>query len=135
MVRRCLYCVGRWLEQHSDDGRALELKGMCLNDLGRFAEADELFSGLMAAGTPGVTSLIGRGYALMGLALHGESLACLDAALDREPGREEAQVYKGLALYLAGRYDEAMDIEPFQTAFADHVKRELLLRVASSIKI
>jgi len=126
-IEDALYCCDRWLEQNADDRRILELKGMCLNDLGRFGEAVDLFDHL--PGSPGVPALAGRAYALMGLGRHDEALAALDRALASDPGREEVLVYKGLALYLAGRYDEAMDIAPFQAAFADGVKREVLLRV------
>ncbi len=120
-----LYCCERWLEENAGDEGMLELKGMCLNDLGRFKEAGEFFRGRPRSSS----ALVGLGYALMGLSRFDESLAALDAALALDPGREEALVYKGLSLYLAGRGDEAMDIGPFQSALADRVKRELLLKV------
>jgi len=35
-------------------------------------------------------------------------------------------IYKGMALYLAGNYDAAMEIEHFRTEFVGRFKEELL---------
>jgi tetratricopeptide (TPR) repeat protein len=68
---------------------------------------------------------MGKGCALMGLAKYEESLACFDAVLKAKPDLREAQVYKGMALYLSGRVDEAMDLEAFREEFASKLKVEM----------
>ena len=47
-------------------------------------------------------------------------------ALKIKPGAKDALMYKGMALYLAGNYDEAMEIEHFRTEFVGRFKEELL---------
>ena len=54
-----------------------------------------------------------------------EALKSLDQALLLQPGNKELLVNKGLALYLSGHQEEAMEIEPFQEAFADKIKEEI----------
>ena len=41
------------------------------------------------------------------------------------PEIEEAQVFKGMALYFLGKYDEAMEIEAFKTEFMEKFKTEI----------
>ncbi len=38
---------------------------------------------------------------------------------------KEAKIYKGMALYLSGRYQEALDIGEFQAEFMERFKDEL----------
>ena len=52
-----------------------------------------------------------------------------DDALGINPDIKEAHIYKGMALHLAGRYDEAMDIEIFRTEFAEGFKEQLGAKV------
>ena len=66
-----------------------------------------------------------KGNALLGMAKYGESLEYFDRALEIAPQIQEAQVYKGMALYLLGRYDEAIDIPLFRQEFSSHLKEEL----------
>ncbi|MEJ2071018.1 MAG: tetratricopeptide repeat protein [Syntrophobacterales bacterium] len=66
-----------------------------------------------------------KGNALLGLGKYEESLEYFNRALEVAPQIQEAQVYKGMALYLLGRYDEAMDIDVFSREFASHLKTEL----------
>ncbi len=120
-----LFCCRRELEAWPGSIRALELQGLCLNDLGRFDEAILAFDRALALDHRRALALAGKGYALMGLGRYTESVACFDAALAQDPGLKEALVYKGLALYLAGRYDEALDIEAFRTEFTGRLKQEL----------
>lgn len=124
-----VFCFDKLLDNDPDDVKALGLKGICLNDLGRFNEAVDLFDTILSQKTGDITALIGKGYALMGLERYDESLGQFDAALAENPGIQGAQFYKGLVLYLSGRYDEAMDIEIFQTEFAGKVKEELLSKL------
>jgi Flp pilus assembly protein TadD len=70
-------------------------------------------------------ALIGKGMALMALEKFPESLAALDQALLLQPGNKEILINKGLALYLSGRQEEALEIGPFQEAFADKIKEQL----------
>ena len=41
------------------------------------------------------------------------------------PGRKDALIYKGMALYLAGNYDAAMDIELFKKEFVGRFREQL----------
>lgn len=121
-----LFCCEKWLDAYPDEPRGRELKGMCLNDLGRFAEAERVFDDILSRESGRIGALLGKGYALMGQERYVESLPYFDAALKVEPRLREAHVYKGLALYLSGRVDEAMDIEFFREEFAERVKAGLL---------
>jgi len=56
---------------------------------------------------------------------HDESLKYFDDALAIDPEIKEAQVFKGMALYFLGKYDEAMDIEPFRVEFMDRFKDQI----------
>ena len=59
-------------------------------------------------------------------------LSQVESALQVNPRMEEAQVYKGMALYLSGEYDAAMDIEAFRTEFVGKFKDELLRKAKPS---
>ena len=56
---------------------------------------------------------------------HDESLKYFDDALAINPEIKEAQVFKGMALYFLGRYDEALEIEPFKIEFMERFKSEI----------
>src|SRR4030042_4193056 len=62
----------------------------------------------------------------MGLGRYEESVNYFDEALQVTPGMKDALIYKGMALYLAGNYDAAMEIEHFRTEFVGRFKEELL---------
>lgn len=128
-LEEAVFCFDRLLEKDPDDVRTLGLKGICLNDLGRFNDALNLFDSILAKKERDVTALIGKGYALMGLERYGESLEHFDAALAENPGIYTAQFYRGLVLYLSGNIDAAMDIEVFRNEFAGKVKEELLAKL------
>jgi glyoxylase-like metal-dependent hydrolase (beta-lactamase superfamily II) len=127
-LEETIFCCDKWLESGPEDLTALELKGMCLNDLGRHEEAGQIFDRILAREGQRVPALVGKGYALMGQDRYAESLSYFDAALQLEPRLREAHVYKGLALYLSGRADEAMDVEVFREEFAQRIKAGLLQR-------
>jgi len=112
-----LFCCDKELALRPDNLRALELKGLCLNDLGRNQEAIEVFDRILARREDDVFALMGKGCALLELGRYDESLSHLDAVLKLNPELEEALMYKGMALYLSGRLDEAMEIEPFKRAY------------------
>lgn len=131
-LEEAVYCLDRWQEKTPANVQILGLKGICLNDLGWFNEAIDLFEAILAQKDSDITSLIGKGYALMGLGKYDESLRLFDAALAENPRLQGARFYKGLVLYLSGKYDEAMDIEAFRTEFTGKIKEEFLTRLKSS---
>lgn len=122
-----IFCCEKVLEEDPGNRAALYLKACCLNDMGRFREALDTFRELEKSGaSDNPLYFVGYGCALMGQGQYEESLSYFDRALSLAPDLENAMVYKGLALYLLGRVDEAMDIEPFARAFTGHLKEELL---------
>jgi hypothetical protein len=127
LLQEAVFCCDRELARRPEESRALQLKALCLNDLGRFDEAlsvmDQLARLTPAPDDPFVP--LARGFALMGLHKYEESTAEFDAALRIKPDSKEAHVYRGMALYLAGRYDEAMDVAQFRTEFLSRFKHEL----------
>ncbi len=128
LLEEALFCLDRWLVHRTDDPQALRMKVMCLNDLGRCEEALQLLDRLegqdeMKPSDP--FPHLSRGYALLGMGRHQESIAHFDRVLALHPGMEDAQVFKGMALYLAGDHEQALAIEPFRTAFAGRLKAGL----------
>ena len=61
----------------------------------------------------------------MGLGRYEESVKYFDEALQVTPGMKDALIYKGMAFYLAGNYDAAMDIELFRKEFVGRFQEEL----------
>lgn len=123
-----VYCCVKELSLDPKCAKALQLKTVCLNDLGRFHEALESLDGFEKAGLPGTGDLfasVGRGYALMGLGRYEESIPWFDEALKVSPGMKDAWIYKGMALYLSGNYDAAMEIELFRKEFVGRFQEEL----------
>jgi hydroxyacylglutathione hydrolase len=129
LLEEALYCCRKELGCHPENSVALELEISCLNDLGRFEEA------LEALGRPGkfgdgARALL-RGYALMGLGRYDDSLASFEQALRLRPEEKSAALYKGMALYFAGRLDEAMEIEEFRNEFVRRFGEEVLKKKAA----
>jgi hydroxyacylglutathione hydrolase len=125
LLEEALFCCHKVLAENPDDHRALENKAFLLKDLGRDAEAAEIFNQVLAKKPDHFYALIGKGMALMALERFAEALGVLDQALLLQPGNKEILINKGLALYLSGRQEEALEIEPFQEAFADKIKEQL----------
>jgi len=48
-----------------------------------------------------------------------------DRVLKRDSRMQDALVYKGMALYLSGRREEAMEIAPFRNEFVDRFKEAI----------
>lgn len=119
------FCCEKELENNPGNLRAMELKASCLNDMGRFGEAMDIFDKICAKKKNHLFAIVGKGYALMGLGRYGESLPYFDRALKLNPNLKDALIYKGMALYLSGRYEEAMDIEDFKAEFVEKFKQEL----------
>ncbi len=103
--------------------------------MGRFHEALETLTELHALPQGreedgGRFLTLARGYALMGLGRYEEAVAAFDEVLRRHGDVKEAQIYKGMALYLSGRQDDAMDIEAFRSEFVGRFKEELMQKVS-----
>jgi len=129
LLEEALFCCDKEIACHPENFRARHFRAMCLNDLGRFQEALEILEQLGEVDAPEIDDvflLIGKGYALMGLGKYDESTKLFDAALRIKPGTKDALIYKGMALYLAGRYEEALEIENFRAEFVGRFKEELV---------
>ncbi|MFQ5593816.1 MAG: MBL fold metallo-hydrolase [Anaerolineae bacterium] len=129
LLEEAVFCCDKEMAGHPEDTRALELKALCLNDLGRHHEALETLDRLVELRSQDgddLFTLIGKGYARMGLGEYHESIEFFDKALRIRPEMEDALIYKGMALYLSGNYDEAMEIEHFRTQFVGRFQEELL---------
>jgi glyoxylase-like metal-dependent hydrolase (beta-lactamase superfamily II) len=127
-LEEAVYCCAKALVLDPENRRALRLQSSCLSDLGRFHEALVTLDKLEKAHVQEKGDLfapMGRGYALMGLGRYRESVGFFDEALRVCPGAKDASVYKGMALYLAGNYDEAMEIDHFKAEFMGRFKEEL----------
>lgn len=131
-LEESLFCCEKELELHEESARALELKATCLNDLGRFAEAIAVFDRIREKADRPAFALFGKGLALMGLGKNEESLGYFEEALRFQPAFKEASVYKGMALYLSGRIDEAMQVESFEKEFLARFKDSLERKTSSS---
>jgi glyoxylase-like metal-dependent hydrolase (beta-lactamase superfamily II) len=127
-LEEAVYCCDKELSRDPENVRALQLKSVCLNDIGRFHEALESLGRLDGLGSPdkkAIFTSVGKGYALMGLGRYEESVRYFDEALKESPGMADALIYKGMALYLAGNYDAAMEIGPFRKEFVGKFRNEL----------
>lgn len=127
-LQEAVFCCEKEMACNPENVKALQLKALSLNDLGRFQEALESLDRLEKLRlhiTGDLFVPIGKGYALMGLARYEESVKYFDEALQMTPGMKDALIYKGMALYLAGNYDAAMDIELFRKEFAGRFREEL----------
>jgi len=132
LLEEALFCCDKVVARHPDDVRGLELKALCLNDLGRSHEALAVLDRLDALrGSDPALIAVGKGYALMGLGRYDESVRHFDEALRARPGLRDALVYKGMALYLAGHYEAAMDIDQFRTEFVARFKDEVAKQTGS----
>jgi lipoprotein NlpI len=61
----------------------------------------------------------------LGLGRYEASLPLFDQVIAGHPEIQEAQVYKGMALYLSGRPEEALEIEAFRREYTDRLQKEL----------
>lgn len=125
LLEEALFCCDKEMARNEENLTALELKGICLSDLGRNTEAVEVLDKILARRSDHVFALTGKGCALLELGRYDESLNYFENALKVDPNMRETLMYKGMALYLSGRHDEAMSIEPFRTQFG-RLRDELL---------
>lgn len=124
-IEDTLYACERWLGDQPGDLEALELRALCLNELGRFGEALDALEQLSQAQPESPRVLVAKAYALLWLGELDRSLVLLDAALARQPGLREAELYKGMALYLSGKGEQALEIKTFREAFTSKLEAEL----------
>jgi len=125
LLEEAVFCCDKALAAKPETMRALQVKAMCLTDLGRGEEAIVVLDEILVRQSQDPYALTAKGNALLGLARYEESLEYFDRALKVAPSLQEAHVYKGMALYLLGRYDEAMDIDIFRQEFSSRLKEEL----------
>ncbi len=125
LLEEAVFCCDKALISNPENMRALQVKAMCLADLGKGEEAIEVLDAILAREGQDAFALTVKGNALLGMAKYEESLEYFDRVLKIAPQIQEAHVYKGMALYLLGRYDEAMDIDIFRQEFSGHLKTEL----------
>ena len=127
-LEECLFCCERELDENPDALKVLELRASCLSDLGRFNEAIEAFEDLLNREKDYPFALLGKGFALMGMEKYQEALPFFDMVIDKASDPQHvktAKMYKGMALYLLGRYDEALDIEDFREEFVERFKESI----------
>ena len=124
LLEEAVFCCDRELTRQPDNLMALQLKAYCLTDMGRCEESLILLDQILAQDKANLHALTAKGHALLGLGRYSESIPYFDQALSLNPDFQEPQMYKGMALYLSGKVDEAMDIEIFQKEFSQRVKQE-----------
>jgi glyoxylase-like metal-dependent hydrolase (beta-lactamase superfamily II) len=129
LLLEAVFCCDKQLSLTPEDLKTLQLKSVCLNDLGRFQEALDTIEQISRRRDPppgiALVTFVGKGYALMGLGSYEESVRMFDQALKLDPNARDARLYKGMALYLAGKYEEALQISEFQVEFVSRFKDEL----------
>ena len=125
LLEEAVFCCDKALAGNPENMRALQLKALCLTDLGRGEAAIETLDMILAKESQEPYALTAKGHALLGLGRYEESIEYFDRALKINPSIEEAQVYKGMALYLSGRVDEALGVEAFRSEFASRFKEEV----------
>lgn len=125
-LEEALFCCDRDIARNGEHLTALELKAICLSDMGRNGDAVEVLDKILARKSDNVFALTGKGCALVELGRYDESLNCFENALKIDPGMTETHMHKGMALYLSGRYEEAMQVETFRTQFTGRFRDDLL---------
>lgn len=128
-LEEAVFCCEKVLKEDSKNLTALYFKACCLNDMGRFQEALDTLDMLSSIGKKmdeNPLYLVAYGCALMGKGEHEKAIEKFDMAHRIAPSLDNVLVYKGLALYLSGQAEKAMEIEAFAKAFVGHFKEELL---------
>ena len=118
MLEEALFCCNKVLADTPDELKAMEAKAFLLNDLGLNQEAVAAFDEVLSRNGQHHYAWMGKGAAFMALEQYPESLACFDHVLALQPNMPAAQVYKGMALYLSGQPEAAMEIEAFRREYS-----------------
>jgi tetratricopeptide (TPR) repeat protein len=132
LLEEAVFCCDRELTRKPDNLMAMQLKAYCLTDMGRCPESLAILRRILEQEDDNIYALTATGHALLGMGDYQESIEYFDRALTINPEFQEPQMYKGMALYLSGRVDEAMDIEIFQKEFAHRVKEEFAKKSIAS---
>jgi glyoxylase-like metal-dependent hydrolase (beta-lactamase superfamily II) len=125
LLEEAVFCCDRELAREPENLMAMQLKAYCLTDMGRCEESLALLNQVLSREGDNLYALTATGHALLGLGRYPDSFEYLDRALKIKPDFQDAQMYKGMGLYLAGRFDEAMDIDTFRMAFSERMKEEI----------
>ncbi|MGC8718433.1 MAG: MBL fold metallo-hydrolase [Thermodesulforhabdaceae bacterium] len=128
-LEEAAFCCDKILQEDPNNTTALYFKACCLNDMSRFDEALDTLNRLNSVESKMQQNplyLVAYGCALMGKGHYDQAIEKFNEAGRIAPSLQNVSVYKGLALYLSGKVDEAMEIEPFKNAFVGHLKEELL---------
>ncbi len=131
LLEEAVFCCDRELARKPENIMAMQLKAYCLTDMGRCEDSLALLDQILARESDNIYALSATGHALLGLGRHLDSIGYFERALKINPDFEEAQMYQGMGLYLAGRYDEAMDIDIFKREFSQRMKEEILKKTQS----
>jgi len=131
-LEEAVFCCDRELARKPDNLMAMQLKAYCLTDMGRCAESLSILQRILEQEDDNIYALTATGHALLGMGKYLESIPYFDRALALKPDFQDPQIYKGMALFLSGRHDEAMDIEVFQKEFAHRVKQEFAQKPEAS---
>ncbi|HEY9204564.1 MAG TPA: tetratricopeptide repeat protein [Candidatus Methanoperedens sp.] len=113
------------LETNPDNGLALLIKGLALEDLSRFEEALDAFNKTLEINPKYGFALSRKGSILMNLCRYEEALDVLNKALEINPKDNSVQSMKGGALVSLGRYHEAL--ENFNKILEANLKDEFAL--------
>jgi glyoxylase-like metal-dependent hydrolase (beta-lactamase superfamily II) len=132
LLEEAVFCCDRELAREPDSLTAMQLKAYCLTDMGRCEESLALLHRVLTREGDNIYALTASGHALLGLGRYPDSFEYFDRALKINPDFQDAQIYKGMGLYLAGRFDEAMDIDTFRIAFSQRMKEEIVKKTQSA---
>jgi glyoxylase-like metal-dependent hydrolase (beta-lactamase superfamily II) len=132
LLEEAVFCCDRELAREPDSLTAMQLKAYCLTDMGRCEESLTLLDRVLTREGDNIYALTASGHALLGLGRYPDSFEYFDRALKINPDFQDAQIYKGMGLYLAGRFDEAMDIDSFKMVFSQQMKEEILKNTQSA---
>jgi glyoxylase-like metal-dependent hydrolase (beta-lactamase superfamily II) len=125
LLEEAVFCCDRELAREPESLMAMQLKAYCLTDMGRGEESLALLEMVLSREGDNFHALTATGHALLGLGKYLESIPYFDRALAVNPDFTEAKVYKGMALTLAGKPEEAMQIEEFHQEYMGRIKEFL----------
>ncbi|MHB9075304.1 MAG: MBL fold metallo-hydrolase [Desulfobaccales bacterium] len=132
LLEEAVFCCDRELTREPENLMAMQLKAYCLTDMGRCEESLGILQQVLSREKQNLHALTATGHALLGLGKYLESIGYFDQALALNPDFQEAQIYKGMGLYLAGKFDQAMDIEVFRREFSHRIKDEMIQKHQST---
>ena len=132
LLEEALFYVEKALAADSENQPAREMQAFLFLDLARNDKALRIFEQILQQDPRHFHALLGKGRSLLGMGSAPASLEYFNRALEIRPEDPEALMNKGLALYLSGCHDEAMDIAVFQEEFARKVSQEVVGKPVAS---